>query len=111
VSLSTISSLPNGLKEMPKLNYRIVGRRALEGDTMGFECVDVEWTHTSGSIQDTHRIPKTHPPDIQYEIVPSGYRDVIKDCVYVKPGTKDSVIMQMMEEKKEIMARSLGLEL
>ncbi len=100
-----------GVPAEHKLNYRLLpGRRTLENDELGLECIDVEWTHTDGPVEDHHTIPMTHPPDIQYKTELCGKRVVIKDQVTVKQGTPDSIVMQILEEKRERLAKCLGVE-
>lgn len=96
---------------MPKLNYKIVKRERPEGQVhTDFEAVHVEWTHADGPVKDTKLVPKTHPPEIKYEEVPDGERKVIHDQLNVKPGTPDSIVMQMCEEKRAALAKALGVE-
>lgn len=93
-----------------KLNYKIVGRRQSEGDAEPIELVDVEWRHDSGPITDYKMVPISHPPNIEYERQVDGTRDVILDCVSVRRGTPDSIVMQILEEKRAALAASLGVE-
>jgi hypothetical protein len=100
-----------------KLNYKIIGRRRLENDQFDMEYVDVEWTHTGGDFIDTIDLPTNHPsihPSMPSEIVyhtqRASPRKVVKDQVTVRPGTPDSVIMQMLEEKRAALAANLGVE-
>ena len=93
-----------------KLTYRILGRRQIDGDAHGLDYVDVEWTHEDGPVKMTALIPVTHPPDVQYEERVVGYRDVIPDTVTVRPGTPDSIVMQICEEKRARLAANLGVQ-
>lgn len=96
---------------MPKLNYKIVGREVPSGQThTDIENVFVEWTHADGPIQDTKIVPKTHPPEIEYETVSDGERHVVHDTITVPRGTEDSVIMQKCIEKRAKLAAALGVE-
>lgn len=93
-----------------KLNYKIVGRMKLEGSMFDVEYVQVEWRHADGPIPDYEIRPLTHPPDIKYETVQVGEREFISGTVGVKPGTPDSIVMQMLEERRAALAATLGVE-
>ena len=95
---------------MAKLSYKIIGRRQIEGDKEGLDYVDVEWTHADGPVRNTIMKPVTHPPDIQYEEVEIEPRAVIPDTITVKPGTPDSIVAMICEEKRKRLADNLGVE-
>lgn len=93
-----------------KLNYKIKGRRQLEGDKEELDYVDVEWRHADGPIKTFALIPVTHPPDVKYEKRVVDELDVIHDQVIVRPGTPDSIVMQICEEKRNRLAATLGVQ-
>lgn len=93
-----------------KLNYRIVGRRQIEGDKENLDYVDVEWTHADGPVQDTILAPVTHPPHIEYAEKDGGTRAIIHDQITVKPGTPDSIVAMICEEKRARLAANLGVQ-
>ncbi len=122
-----------------KLSYTILGRRtevvsgqpldsmAMAVPDVEIDIVEVEWRHSDGPIQDTVLLPtlrhtekkwKDENGDEQidllpvrgFEVTPSGVRSVIKDSVRVKKSTPDSVVMQILEEKRAAIAKSLGVE-
>jgi hypothetical protein len=93
-----------------KLNYEITGRQLVEGSLFPTECVSVEWRHASGPVVDYADIPVTHPPNVRYERREVGRREVVHDNLYVPPGTNQSIVMQMLEEKRGRLAAALGVE-
>lgn len=93
-----------------KLNYKIVGRRQIEGDKEGLDFVDVEWTHAEGPVKSTILKPMTHPPQVEYAEVEVEPRAVIPDQIAVKAGTPDSIVMQICEEKRARLAANLGVQ-
>jgi len=103
---------------MPKLNYKILGRRPLGeivvsqdgARKVAIEAVSVEWTHEDGPIADTAMLPTTHPPTIQYAETKVGERAVILDQINVPAGTPDSVVAMILEEKRTALATCLRVE-
>lgn len=111
-----------------KLKYEIKGKRKIEGDMFNMEYVDVEWSREDGQgFKDTQLVPTTVmkeeeivlkdgstsvnlTPVQTYEERPAGTRKVIKDQITVVAGTKDSIIMQMIEEKRESIEKAFGLD-
>lgn len=94
-----------------KLNYKIVGRERPEGQThTNIEHVFVQWRHADGPIQDTKIVPVSHPPDIKYETVSAGEREIVEDCISVPVGTPDSTVAMMCDEKRAKLAKALGIE-
>lgn len=93
-----------------KLNYKIVGRRQIEGDKENLDYVDVEWTHEDGPVQNTILAPVTHPPNIQYIEKADAPRLVVHDTVTVRPGTPDSIVAMICEEKRARLAANLGVQ-
>jgi hypothetical protein len=101
---------------MPKLNWEVQKnkdgsyvRRRLVGDELSIDYVDVQWTHTEGFPEDTQTVPKTHPPDIQYEMKKLPARKIIHDQLTVGPQITDSTISMMLDEKRVRLAKSLGI--
>jgi hypothetical protein len=103
------------------LTYKIIGRRSLspvkKSDTefIEMEAVDVLWTSTDGPVIDKVTVPITFSyktKEITYEEqeVPER-RDAIKDQINVPAGTPDSIVMQILEEKKPRLAKALGIKL
>ena len=93
-----------------KLNYTVVRRETVKLAFGLMDRVHVEWRHADGPIRDYVTIPRTHPPDIQYERVVSGEREVIYDQIDVSPGTPDSIVAMQCEEKRTRLAANLGVE-
>ena len=94
---------------MAKLNYKIIGRRPAEG-SLPHDLVDVEWRHADGPITTTKFVPVTHPPEIRYEEVTDQVLDFVPDQVSVPSGTPDSIVMQILEEKRARLADNLGVK-
>lgn len=117
---------------MAKLAFKILRRRPYEtagaivgqnfsriGDAGSFEtleAVDVEWTHADGpfpqwKVMTEKRVnPDTRelePVEVKIDLPPVAH---IYDQATVKAGTPDSIIAMMMEEKRERLAKSLGVE-
>ena len=94
-----------------QLKYTIIGRRT----QAQIDCVDVEWTRVDGGdFVDTYECPTTiiHMDDVgEGVLVPrrdvliekkvAGKRKILKDQINVLSGTPDSVVMQILEEKRE----------
>jgi hypothetical protein len=86
-------------------------RRKTEGDELGLDHVDVEWTCKDGKFPaDTKEVPVSHPPDIKFKTVPAGVRDVIMDQLSVPPHVSDGTIALMLDEKKAKLALALGVK-
>lgn len=98
------------MTEKHNLNYKILGRSKLKGDTDNRDYVDVEWTMTNGVFEDYEMRPVTHPPDIQYKKVKVGERKVIKDHLVVHDGAPDSYVMKLLDEKRPKLAEALGVK-
>lgn len=82
------------------LKYTIISRDSgMAADGSPMDIVHVEWT-CEGGFPHTKNVPVSHPPKIQYEVVEDGTVDKINDMVSVKAGTPDSIVMQILEEKK-----------
>ena len=83
------------------IKAKMVGkRRSVVGDKLDMDYIDVEF-RVDPPFKDTKLMPKTHPPEIKYETVPDGERSVVMDQVVVPRGTPDSIVMQMIEEKRK----------
>lgn len=99
-----------------KLNWKILGRRTVLLSGQGglpneeIEYIDVEWTHADGPVSDFEMRPVTHPPNIEYAWTKVGERKTIPDQINVKPGTPASVIAMTLEERRERLAKNLGVE-
>ena len=106
--------------EMAKLNYRIVGRKSVivpalssvYGSSLeqSLDVVAIEWTHEDGPVPEYALLPHGHPPDITYVKTKVGERAVIHDEVRVKSGMPDSIVMQLCEEKRAVLAANLEVE-
>lgn len=99
------------------LNYKIIRRRTQASDEFDMDYIDVEWTASSGPVQDTVLLPMNHPPiagmnmpPIEYKEVAAGERAIIHDQLTVKKGTPQSTVMQMLEEKRQRLAENLGIK-
>lgn len=114
--------------EKSKLKYAIKGKRKVEGDTLNLDYIDVEWSREDGqNFKDIQLVPLMTmkeeevmlkdgstfvnlTPVQTYEERPAGTRVVVKDQIVVLEGTKDSIIMQMIEEKRENLEKAFGLK-
>lgn len=85
-------------------------RRRLSNDSLHQDYIDVEWTHEDGFPADTVEEPVGHPRDEKYEKKEVGTREVIQDQLTVSSQTTDSTVAQMLDEKRERLAASLGIE-
>lgn len=97
---------------MPKLNYKIVSRQPHERFP-DLEVVSVEWRHADGPITDYHTVPISFnyiTKEHQYRTEACGTRLVIIDSVGIRVGTPDSIVMQILEERRPRLAASLGIE-
>lgn len=85
-------------------------RRKIEGDELGLDHIDVEWTCDNGSFPpDTKTIPISHPPNIEYKTVVDNQRDVIKDQLSVSPNVSDTTVALMLDEKRVNLSKTLKL--
>lgn len=82
------------------LKYKIEKRTpSVSPDGSPLDIVYVTWTTPLG-FQHYKHVPITHPPAIVYEVQHDSKVDVLFDSIFVKAGTPDSIVMQMLEEKK-----------
>lgn len=109
------------------LSYKIIGRR-VQGP---IDLVDVEWYWSEGPVTDYHDVPTTilrqletthkkqngdeevrlhYEREVTLETRKAGTRSVIRDQINVPPGTPDSIVMQILEEKRPRLAANLGVE-
>lgn len=98
---------------MPKLNYKIIGKRKAEGEgaaAVPHDIWDIEWSHADGPFKQTKIVPTTHPPDIVFEEVADESRAVIKDEISVPPDAPESLVEKLCLEKRPKLAAALGVE-
>lgn len=86
------------------LKYTINSRDTTSAaDGTALDVVHVTWSCVGG-FQHLKNVPITHPPKIVYEVQEADTVDTITDMVSVKIGTPDSIVMQILEEKKAAIA-------
>lgn len=119
---------------MPKLTYRILGRRIINTDAAAvgrnaggrievtpdafapLEAVDVEWSHADGPFpQHKLMIERLYDPatgelkDVPMKVALPPV-PVIWDQINVRIGSQDSLVMAICEEKRQRLAECLGVE-
>src|SRR5437016_3379302 len=100
-------------REKFNLNYKIVGKRqGVPGDSLNLIHYDVEWTHAGGPVKDyeVHHQGGKADDQANYHRQAVGEREVIKDTITVPANTAQATVVQMLEDKRERLAQSLGVE-
>lgn len=90
--------------EMAKIVIEHFAKEAIKQDPKVKELMD--------SLLVTEGIIPTHPsrPDLAIYTIPIGERKVIYDQLNVKASLPTNIIMQMLEDKRASLARSLNVE-
>jgi hypothetical protein len=84
-------------------------RRRIDGDNLGLDYIDVEWSHRDGFPSEYEIHPVSHPPHIRYQKRELPARKVLQDQVSLPQGTPDSTVVMILDEKRKTLARALGV--